>query len=59
MAKPLKQTPILTGKDAVNFFELQKAVKNNKATAFSVAHIASTNVVPGKPAQFSGGNGGD
>ncbi|MEO5646079.1 MAG: hypothetical protein ABIO57_03375 [Candidatus Paceibacterota bacterium] len=43
MAKPLKETPILTGKDAVNFYELQKAAKDKKTSA---------SVVPGKPVQF-------
>lgn len=59
MAKPLKKTPILTEKDAVNFFKLQKAAKDKKPSAFSATQEASANVVSGKPVQFSGGSGGD
>jgi uncharacterized protein related to proFAR isomerase len=39
MAKPIKETPILTGKDAVNFFQLMKESENKRVSAADLNKI--------------------
>ena len=39
MAKPIKETPILTGKDAVNFFQNMKEAENKKVSAAELSKI--------------------
>jgi hypothetical protein len=39
MAKPIKETPILRGKDAVNFFQHMKEVQNTKVSVADLSKI--------------------
>jgi len=41
MAKPIKETPILTGNDAVNFTQLMKEAETKKISAAEMAKIKS------------------
>ena len=41
MAKPIKETPILRGKDAVNFFSNMKEAENKKVSAAEINKIRS------------------
>jgi hypothetical protein len=39
MAKPIKETPILQGKDAVNFFQNMKEAENKKVSSAELSKI--------------------
>jgi hypothetical protein len=39
MAKPIKETPILTGKDAMNFSQLMKEAEAKKVSAAQLNQI--------------------
>lgn len=39
MAKPIKETPILTGRDAVNFFQIMKESENKRVSAADLTKI--------------------
>jgi uncharacterized protein related to proFAR isomerase len=39
MAKPIKETPILTGKDAVNFFQSMKESEKRRVSAADLNKI--------------------
>lgn len=39
MAKPIKETPILTGRDAVNFFQQMKKAESNKVSDAELAKV--------------------
>jgi hypothetical protein len=39
MAKPIKETPILKGKDAANFFQNMKEAETKKIPAEEIARI--------------------
>jgi len=39
MAKPIKETPILQGRDAVNFFQNMKESEQRKVSAEKIAQI--------------------
>jgi len=39
MAKPIKETPILRGKDAVNFFQNMKEAENTKVSPAELSKI--------------------
>lgn len=39
MAKPIKETPILRGKDAVNFFQNMKEAQNTKVSSADLDRI--------------------
>lgn len=39
MAKPIKETPILKGKDAVNFSQKMKEAENKKVSAQRLSEI--------------------
>jgi hypothetical protein len=39
MAKPIKETPVLKGKDAVNFLQSMKEAETKKISAEEIARI--------------------
>jgi len=39
MAKPIKETPTLTGRDAVNFFQNMKEAQNTKVSSVELSKI--------------------
>ncbi|PWK68262.1 hypothetical protein LX99_04786 [Mucilaginibacter oryzae] len=39
MAKPIKETPILTGRDAVNFFQVMKTAENKRVSPAELSKI--------------------
>lgn len=39
MAKPIKNTPVLTGRDAINFHEVLAKNKNTRVDVDKVLHI--------------------
>jgi hypothetical protein len=39
MAKPIKETPILTGRDAVNFFQVMKASESKRVSPAELSKI--------------------
>jgi len=39
MAKPIKETPILTGRDASNFFQLKKEAEDKKNSAAEIDKV--------------------
>ena len=50
MAKPIKETPILTGRDATNLFQQMKESRRKKVKKpFSTGQTVSNGTIPGKP----------